>query len=195
MIYFLLVQIVFCLLFADDTNLFFTDKDLETLIYRTNTTLNLVTKWFHVNKLSLNVDKTNFMVYHTKKKKKNNVDINIKINNCNIAQVCKIKFLGVWMDEQLTWKSHITYISNKISKVIGILRKVRQSVSNKVLRNLYYALVYPYFTYCNITWACNYKSNLDCLIKLQKKIVRIISFSEFNAHTEQLFNNYNIMKF
>ena len=185
----------FCLLFADDTNLFFTDKDFETLICRTNTTLNLVTKWFYVNKLSLNVDKTNFMIYHTKKRKRNNADINVKINNCNIGQVCKVKFLGVWMDEQLTWKSHIIYISNKISKVIGILKKVRQSVSSKVLRNLYYALVYPYYTYCNITWACNYKSNLDCLVKLQKKIVRVISFSEYNAHTDQLFIDYNIMKF
>ena len=90
------------------------------------------------------MDKTNFMIYHTKKMNCDNFDINIKIDDCNIVQVCKIKFLGVWMDEQLNWKAHITYISNKISKAIGILKKVRYSVTSKILRNLYYALIYPY---------------------------------------------------
>ena len=99
------------------------------------------------------------------------------------------------MDDHLTWKFHLIYISNKISKVIGILKKVKQSVGTYILRNLYFALIYPYFTYGNITWAANYKSNLDCLIKLQKKIIRIMSNSGFNDHTEPIFRELYIMKF
>ena len=71
--------------------------------------MNLKTEWFHANKLSLNTDKTHFMVYHTRKKKYEND--NIYWGDCKITQVGKV---GVWKDEQLNWKSHITYISNKV---------------------------------------------------------------------------------
>ena len=185
----------FILLFADDTNLFFSDINFDTLLQRTNATLRLITAWFNANKLSLNVDKTHFMVYNIRKKKYVPHNIHVSINNHDISQVSKIKFLGIWMDEQLNWKYHITYIANKISKVIGILKKVRQSVNSNVLLSLYYALVHPYYTYCNVTWASNYKSNLDSLVKLQKKILRIMSFSVFDAHTDPLFQRYGIMKF
>ena len=182
-----------CLLFADDTSLFFSDKNFEHLLQNVNQTLVMVSKWFKVNKLSVNVEKTNYMVYHLRKKNYGNFEISI--NDSIIQQVTKVKFLGVWMDDQLNWKSHITYISGKISKVIGILKKVKQSVGTTILRNLYYALIYPYFTYCNVTWAANYRSNLDCLVKLQKRIVRIISNSNFNEHTAQIFCDLHIMKF
>ena len=151
--------------------------------------------WFQVNKLSVNIEKTNYMLFHLRNKRYNNDDIQIKINNSNIMQVSKVKFLGIWMDDRLTWKFHIIYISSKISKVIGILKKVKHSVGSNILRNLYFALIYPYFTYGNITWASNYKSNVDCLIKLQKKIVRIISNSGFNDHTAPIFKELKIMKF
>ena len=88
------------------------------------------------------------MIYHVGREKYDNSNVNIKINNSSTAQVTKVKFLGVWMDEQLNWKVHITYISNKISKVIGILKKIRQYVGYKILVNLYYALIFAYFTYC-----------------------------------------------
>lgn len=60
----------FCLLFADDTNLFFTDKNFNTLMQKTNISLKLITEWFHANKLSLNVEKTHYMIYYVKRKKK-----------------------------------------------------------------------------------------------------------------------------
>ena len=129
------------------------------------------------------------------KKNINFDNIQITIQGCNIERVSKVKFLGVWLDEQLNWKSHIAYVSSKVSKVIGILKKVQKCLDKWILRNLYYALVYPYFTYCNITWASNYKSNLDCLVKLQKRVVRIICFENYFAHTEGLFKYVNIMKF
>ena len=184
-----------CLLFADDTSLLFSDKNFQDLVLNVNQTLERVSTWFQVNKLSVNVEKTNYMIFHSRNKKYNNNDIKIEINNSNILQVTKVKFLGIWMDDHLTWKFHLIYISNKISKVIGILKKVKQSVGTYILRNLYFALIYPYFTYGNITWAANYKSNLDCLIKLQKKIIRIMSNSGFNDHTEPIFRELYIMKF
>ena len=90
---------------------------------------------------------------------------------------------------------HFAYIQNKISKITGILCKTRHYVSLKVSRMLYYALIYPYLHYGNIIWANTYQSNLDPLIKLQKKIIRIISFAGYKDHTPPIFNKLSILPF
>ena len=69
----------------------------------------------------------------------------------NIEQVCKAKFLGIIIDEQLNWKEHILYISNKISKAIGVIVKAR-SLGKRALLSLYYSMIYPYLTYCCQIW-------------------------------------------
>ena len=79
--------------------------------------LGSVILWFQANKLSVNLDKTNYMVFCMRNKKNINFDnIQITIQGCNIERVSKVKFLGVWLDEQLNWKSHIAYVSSKVSK-------------------------------------------------------------------------------
>ena len=82
-----------------------------------------------------------------------------------------------------------------MSKSVGILKKVRRNFGKHILIQLYYTFVYPYMIYCNITWASTYVSTLDRIIKLQKRIVRIITFSAFNSHTCVLFERYKILKF
>ena len=136
MIYSMLARTLFVYYLQMIQICFFADKDFDTLIRRTNTTLQLITEWFYANKLSLNVEKTSFMIYYNKRKRYMQDNFKIEINDMKISQVPKIKFLGVWMDEQLNWKSHITYISGKIGKVIGILKKIRHSVGKKILLNL-----------------------------------------------------------
>ena len=96
---------------------------------------------------------------------------------------------------KLNWKQHIAYIQNKISKITGILCKTRHYVSLKVLRMLYYALIYPYLHYGNIIWANTYQSSLDPLIKLQKKIIRIILFAGYKDHTPPILKKLSILPF
>ena len=103
------------------------------------------------------------------------------------------KFLGINIDSKLTWKQHIDYIQHKISKTTGILCKARHYVSLKVLRTLYYALVYPYLHYGNVIWANTYQSRLETIRKLQKKIIRIITFSDYRDHTLPLFKKLSIL--
>ena len=86
-------------------------------------------------------------------------------------------------------------ICSKLSKIIGIFKKIRWKLGKDILTQLYYTLAYPYFLYCNVIWAANYPSNLDKLSKIQKKLVRIINNSEFNAHTYPIFLNLNILRF
>src|SRR5688572_31474257 len=98
------------------------------------------------DKLSLNLAKTNFILFCSKRKIELNLDCNMTINidNQNITRVSSSKFLGVHIDEQLTWNEHITNISKKLSKNIGIICRVRHLLPRYILVNLYYSLVYPY---------------------------------------------------
>jgi hypothetical protein len=98
------------------------------------------------------------------------------------------KFLGVVLDEHLTWKDHIKAISFKGAKNIGIIKRASFSLPLHVRLTLYYSLIYPYLTYCNIIWASTYKSNLQRLIIiLQKRVVRYVANVPYNSHTHQLF--------
>ena len=104
-------------------------------------------------------------------------DVSCEINNnfCPIERVRETIFLGVVLDEHLNWKAHISNVSNRIPnyKSIGIIFKSRFCLSLSSLRTLYYSLVYPYLMYCVSVWASTYPTNLNRLIILQKRLVRI----------------------
>ena len=121
--------------------------------------------------------------------------VDLFIDGTNINQVHETSFLGVVLDENITWKSHISYISSKISKSIGIILRSSFYVFKSSLKTLYYGLVYPYLQYCNIVWASTYQSNLNRIVILQKRIVRIISKVKFDPHTNPLYKELNILKF
>ena len=91
------------------------------------------------------------------------------VSNREIKQEKFIKYFGVLIDSHLSWKYHILHISKKIKRCIGILPKIRHSVTNQVLIKLYYSLIYPFLTYSLITWGNTYQTTLLPLIILQKK--------------------------
>ena len=138
-------------LFADDTNIFLSHPNLNTLTNIFNTELIKVSNWFKANKLSLNVSKTNYI--HFTKKKHNTPVTRISIDNTPILPVDQTKFLGVIIDQNLTWKHHVTKTSNQVSKNIGILRRLRNTLPKHVLFTLYNTLILPYISYSNIAWA------------------------------------------
>ena len=119
----------------------------------------------------------------------------LQIRNQNITSVNNTKFLGVIIDNKLKWLDHITFIKNKISKSIGIINKIRIFFNKKTLRNLYYTFVYPYLIYCIEIWGNTHDSYLSPLIKLQKKAVRIITFSHYLEHSAPLFKQLDILNF
>ena len=145
------------ILFADDTNLFCSGKDLETIQMEINTELTKISTWLKVNKLSLNIKKTHYMVF-TRNKFRH--QLNIRIDGHPIDEVHKTKFLGVFIDNKLNWKDHVSYLIGKISKGIGMIIKARQYLNKKDLLALYYSFIYPYLIYCNHIWGCIYKSSL-----------------------------------
>ena len=105
-----------------------------------------------------------------------------------------IKYLGLFIDSHLCWKYHILHITKKIKRCIGILSKIRFFVSQQVLVQLYYSLIYPFLTYSLTAWGNTYNTSLQPLFILQKKAVRIITFSEYKAHSSPLFYRLEILK-
>ena len=120
------------ILFADDTNVFIAGKNLKNIVSKMNNGLVEIVDWLKANRLSLNVNKTNFMLFN-RNNKINTSDLNININGNKINEVNKVKFLGVILDNQVSWKDHISYSANKMSKCIGILYKARPFLNKIIL--------------------------------------------------------------
>ena len=110
-----------------------------------------------------------------------------------INQVNETKFLGVMVDDKLSWASHINYISKKISKGIGILCKARKYLPRNCLVTLYYSFVYPYLNYCLEVWGKATENYISKIHKLQKRAIRIICDKPWRAHTNPLFDQLKIL--
>ena len=117
----------------------------------------------------------------------------IIIENNVLEQVDNTKFLGVYIDQHLTWKTHVNFTAAKISKSVGLLYKAKYYLPSKSLLTLYYALIYPYLTYCNLIWASTYVTNLQRIYLLQKRAVRAISKADYKASSKPLFANLKIL--
>ena len=130
---------LFNILYADDTSILLSGSDLQKLIREMNTELELISEWL---KLTLNIDKTYYMVFHRGRRKfKHNIEL--VINDMKIRETTSIKYLGVIIDSKLNWIDHITYVKNKVAKRIGIIRKASKLLNKKALLNLYHTFIFP----------------------------------------------------
>jgi hypothetical protein len=142
-----------------------------------------------VNKLSVNIKKTNYVVFKSKQKRIN-TDLSLSFNGQALKKEHVVKFLGVLIDENLSWTEHITYICKKISKSVGIIYRSRFCLSTNTKLMLYYTIIYPYLTYCNIAWGSTYPTNLNSLLLMQKRAVWAITNACYRAHTKPLFSQF-----
>lgn len=186
------VNQVYPIIFADDTSLFLRGSRLDEMTTTMNRELDKILAWLQSNKLSLNIEKTHSMLF-TLSHDVYNSPFSIEIAGGQIERVHSTRFLGVIIDDRLIWDEHIKYICNKLSKSIGILIKVRHCLPPKTLVTLYYSLIYPYITYCHLVWGRASLTHLNKIIVLQKKVVRIISFSGFQDQSLPLFRNLQIL--
>ena len=180
------------LLFADDTSICYASSDPIVLATVLNEALLNISTWMKANKLSVNIDKTNYIIFQPTQKK-STYEIILLLDDRLITQKKQIKFLGVLLDENRSWKPHINYVCKKVSKSIGVIYRARFNLSKSTKLSLYYTLIYPYLIYCNTIWSSTYVSNLKRLQILQKRIVRLLTSSSFLAHTAPLFKKLKIL--
>ena len=183
------------ILFADDTSAFTSHQDIVTLNTVMNNGLIKLNTWFRSNKLSLNLKKTNYMLFGTRNKTNQiNNDFKLTLNNNDIDRVKAFKFLGVTVDENLTWKNHVDVLAKKCSSSIGILYKVKQFLPESALVSLYNTLVLSHINYGITSWSSAGTVDKNRLHVLQKRALRAISNSDFRSHSNPLFIKYNQLK-
>ena len=151
------------ILYADDTNFLsplcsfsistsLKDIQTEQLSENINKELDDILEWLNTNKLSLNVKKTKFMIFHYRQRKIDNCIPNLKINSEPIERVTEFNFLGLTIDEHLDWSPHIQKVSNKISRTLGIMNRLKRFLPTNIFRLINNSLILPYFQYPILTW-------------------------------------------
>ena len=99
----------------------------------------------------------------------------LSLNEQPLLLVSETMFLGVFLDDNLTWKPHISLLASKLSKSIGLTSRSRFFLSTQSLRTLYNSMILPYLYYCNLAWGDTYKANLQRIVILQKRALRILN--------------------
>ena len=154
-------------------------KSLETVV---NKELGCVCDWLLANKLTLNIKKSNYVIFHPHQKK-TGIDMNLKVFDNehktlkNLERKNFVKYLGVLIDNNLSWKHHIDYIALKISKTIGIISRLRHFIPTSILLDIYRSLIHLYISYRLSVWGQTTKTNLKRILILQKRALRLIFFS------------------
>ena len=160
-----------------------------------NDELEKIYEWFNANKLSLNAGKTKYSLFH-KPSKTDDLPLllpKVLINDKEVERVGSIKFLGVLLDEHLSWKEHIRYTENKIAKSIGLLYRAKPFLGKHSLLTLYYSYIHTHLNYGNFSWASTNRTNLKKLLSQQKYAIRIVNNKTRFEHTEELFNSQKIL--
>ena len=178
------------ILFADDTSVFLSHKNPVTLLDTINTELKFIYEWICCNKLSLNVQKTQCMLFSNSI---SSLPGNISLDNTLINLADSTKFLGLIIDNKLSWREHIYNQCKLLSRNIGIINKLKIMFPSDVLLNLYSTLVLPYLNYGILAWG-NSGIQLERLLLLQKRAIRIICHESRLAHTDSLFNIKKVLK-
>ena len=170
------------LLFADDTTLIYSSRDLNELINIVNTELVHLARWFNLNKLSLNASKSNYMIFGNRKKCPSHSDL--MIGNSRLIQVRSTKFLGVIVDDKLSWTDHINTVNKKLSSAAFVIRNVRYKINFEVSLKLYDTLALPYLTYCNIIWGNACKTYVKNTVRIQKRILKMCCDNVLNKRVD-----------
>ena len=181
------------ILYADDTTIVFADKDISNIYNTLQAEMENVMKFLYLNKLTVNLGKTEFMLFG--KDRSDDMSLKISVDGNILNRKSSIKFLGATIDESLNWNSHTLYVCNKMNQGKFILNRCKQFLNTDCLKMIYYGHVYPHIQSCIYLWGnMSSSKNLNRIFKKQKEIIRIIANAKHNAHTDPLFKKLNILK-
>ena len=182
------------IVYADDTtlttsiNFSVDDSDSEMQL---NKELNKINDWLKINKLTLNINKTKCMIFHTHQKSTKYITKpKLSIDNVELEFVDEFNFLGILIDKHMTWKSHVTVIAKKLTKTIGIMSRLRNTLPYYSLKTIYNSLILPYLNNGLFIWGWQSSK----LFSLQKRAIRIIANLGYLSHTTLAFKKLNILK-
>ena len=183
-------------LFADDSNFLFQDKDLKSLEYKINEELKVIGDWFASNKLTVNTQKSHCILFQ--KSKKQDLDISLFMEGMKLEQVKSeegMKFLGIKINQNLSWEGHINEKMKKARKGLFALKQVSNLLSLSIRKSIYYSLIHSHLTFGIVIWYQKLgKQKKMELERLQKRAIRSLYVLRFNAHTDRYFKKLEILK-
>ena len=177
------------ILFADDTTLSYSHDSLRFLKYALEHDMVLLSDWYKANKLSLNVHKTVLIKFWPKNK-----EFTIDIDGVKVTNSAVTKFLGVWVDENMTWKEHVNTIYNKMNSNRLLLQKAKNLLDSKTLRSIYHAHIGSHINYCLVVWGSMISAEQkNMLLKAQKSCVRILECKKSNDTILEIYSRQGIL--
>ena len=178
-----------CIQFADDTNLYYTHKNLRVLQACIDHDLTKLTDWFRANNLMLNVNKTNLLLFDYRKRA--NTVLEIIIDGTTIKSKKTPKFLGIIVDNKLQWKDHYEQLKAKINRSYSLLCKSKNLLNVHGMKVLYYAQIYSHLSYCIVLWGSMLSIELRRKLRtLQNKCVKLLNL---NKSTNYSYKKYGIL--
>ena len=173
--------------FADDTNIFVTGERYNEAASKANNVLNTVFQYMQANKLHINMDKYFFMHFNPHKNGIPDIDeekIVIKINDEEVEEVTETKFLGVIIDNELSWQAHISTLVTKLQCCIGQINRIKKFIPEWLFKTLYHTLFESHMVYGITVWGGVSKAKLEPLFITQKHCVRIL-FGDSEAYFDK----------
>ncbi len=180
-------------LFADDTNLFVCSPTLKDLQTKCQNSIDEIADWLLANKLTVNYDKTCYMLFTPPSLTNSCTELDLHINKQKINKVSSTKYLGVIIDENLDWKQHISGLCLELRKLTGIFYKLSLKLPLTVLRTLYFSFVYSRVLYAIEVYANTYLIHLHDLIIINNRILRMLQHKSRFTRVNELYLNYNTL--
>ena len=180
--------------FADDTSILNIDYSLKKINKQCNHDLKLLCEWLRANKISLNTQKSEIIVFRSKQKTKINKTLNFRLSGQKMSLKKSVKYLGIHLDEHLSWDTHMAITLPKLNRAAGMLAKIRYYVSYDTLLNIYYAIFNSHLTYGSQSWGQGTSKIVNKFEEIQNKAIRIIHFKKRQDPYLPLYKQSKILK-
>ena len=176
------------ILFADDTTIFYSHKSIKFLKYTLEHDLNLMIDWFKANKLSINLGKTVAIKFWDTTKL-----FSLHVNSMSIQMADCTKFLGVYIDQRLTWQTHVTHLLDTLNTNRHMLSLGKHLLDRTCLRNIYYGHIHSHILYGISVWgSMDMQSMINEIFKIQKQCVRMMRPTRQLQETSTMFQDLHI---
>ena len=159
------------ILYADDANIIISGENIYEVEEQLDRLTGALVEWVNANGLLLSLKKTNFMLFSRHNIKQSPI---VSINNVQISRVHEAKFLGVILDEKLTWASHIKALKVKMARYVGIMYRIRTHLPLSVRVQIYHSFVQSHLNFCSLVWGFAAKAHINSLFAQQKKGMRAV---------------------
>ena len=180
-------------LFADDTTIFFHTNSIDDIISTGKVIMTQLTNWFKANKLTLNADKSSFTIFKSSRKVIPNLPVHIDFQNQQIKRTSHIKFLGIILDENLTWNHHVNEICSKLKRLFHIFYNIRNYLTEDNIKTIYYALVYSRIKYGITVYGQACKTKLKRIQTIQNQLLKVISGKNYRFSTNELHDEFDLL--